>query len=89
MTTAMPRTPRGNRHATRAPLDLFDQAGDAAWVKGIGTGQRYAYRVDGPYKSSEGHRFNFNRRLLDPFVTAISRLPAWDLASARGTGAVE
>ena len=42
------------------------------WVKGIGPGQLYAYRVDGPYEPSEGHRFNFNRLLLDPFATAIS-----------------
>jgi len=40
-------------------------------VKGIGLGQFYAYRVDGPYEPSEGHRFNFNRLLLDPFATAI------------------
>ncbi len=33
---------------------------------------------------SKGHRFNFNRLLLDPFATAISRLPPWDFASARG-----
>ena len=43
------------------------------WVKGIGPGQLYAYRVDGPYEPSEGHRFNFNRLLLDPFATAISQ----------------
>ena len=54
------------------------------WVEGIGPGQLYAYRVDGPYEPSEGHRFNFNRLLLDPFATAISRLPPWDFASARG-----
>jgi pullulanase/glycogen debranching enzyme len=54
------------------------------WVEGIGPGQFYAYRVDGPYEPSEGHRFNFNRLLLDPFATAISRLPPWDFASARG-----
>ena len=54
------------------------------WVEGIGAGQHYAYRVDGSYEPSEGHRFNFNRLLLDPFATAISRLPPWDFASARG-----
>ena len=54
------------------------------WVKGIGPGQLYAYRVDGPYEPSAGHRFNFNRLLLDPFATAISQLPPWDFASARG-----
>jgi isoamylase len=54
------------------------------WVEGIRPGQLYAYRVDGPYEPSEGHRFNFNKLLLDPFATAISRLPPWDFASARG-----
>jgi len=54
------------------------------WVQGIGSGQLYAYRVDGPYEPSEGHRFNFNRLLLDPFATAISQLPPWDFAAACG-----
>ena len=54
------------------------------WVEGIPSGQLYAYRVDGPYEPSQGHRFNFNRLLLDPFASAISQLPPWDFASARG-----
>ena len=31
-----------------------------------------------------GHRFNFNKLLLDPFATAISPLPDWDFGPARG-----
>ncbi|MGC2331337.1 MAG: alpha-amylase family glycosyl hydrolase, partial [Candidatus Acidiferrales bacterium] len=54
------------------------------WIEGIGTGQLYAYRMDGPYKPNDGHRFNFKRLLLDPFATAITQLPPWDFASARG-----
>jgi glycogen operon protein len=54
------------------------------WVEGIAPGQLYAYRVDGPYEPREGHRFNFHKLLLDPFATAISRLPPWDFGSARG-----
>lgn len=54
------------------------------WVEGIRPGQLYAYRVDGPYQPSEGHRFNFNKLLLDPFATAISPLPDWDFGAARG-----
>jgi len=50
------------------------------WLKGIGPGQLYAYRLDGPYKPAEGHRFNFNRLLLDPFASAISGFPSWDFA---------
>jgi isoamylase len=46
------------------------------WVNGVGSGQFYGYRVDGPYAPGEGHRFNFSKLLLDPFATAISGLPA-------------
>lgn len=51
------------------------------WIKGIHTGQLYAYRVDGEYKPEVGHRFDFNKLLLDPRATAISLLPTWDFNS--------
>ncbi len=54
------------------------------WVEGIGSGQFYAYRVDGSYAPSEGHRFNFNRLLLDPCAIAVSQVPSWDFALASG-----
>ncbi|MGB9292709.1 MAG: glycogen debranching protein GlgX [Desulfobaccales bacterium] len=54
------------------------------WIKGIRDGQLYAYRVDGPYQPKDGHRFNFNKLLLDPFATAISQLPTWEFGPARG-----
>ena len=54
------------------------------WIEGIRPGQLYAYRVDGPYQPNDGHRFNFNKLLLDPFATAISRLPTWEFGPARG-----
>jgi len=54
------------------------------WVEGIRPGQLYAYRVDGPYQPEQGHRFNFNKLLLDPFATAITPLPDWDFGLARG-----
>jgi isoamylase len=76
--------------ATPARVVDFDPAcnrtGDVwhVWVKGIRPGQLYGYRVDGPYQPQAGHRFNFHRLLLDPFATAISRLPHWDFGPARG-----
>ena len=76
--------------ATPAKVIDFDPArnrtGDVwhVWVDGLRPGQLYAYRVDGPYQPGEGHRFNFNKLLLDPFATAISVLPDWDFGAARG-----
>jgi isoamylase len=54
------------------------------WVAGIRTGQLYAYRLDGPYQPEHGHRYNFNKLVLDPCATAISQLPDWDFGLARG-----
>jgi isoamylase len=54
------------------------------WIEGIRPGQLYAYRVDGPYQPKDGHRFNFHKLLLDPFATAITRLPTWEFGPARG-----
>jgi isoamylase len=54
------------------------------WIKGIAPGQLYAYRVDGPYQPEAGHRFNVHKLLLDPFATAITPMPNWDFAPARG-----
>jgi len=54
------------------------------WIEGIRPGQLYAYRVDGPYQPKNGHRFNFNKLLLDPFATAISWVPNWDFGPASG-----
>ena len=54
------------------------------WVQGVQPGQVYAYRIDGPYEPAAGHRFNFNRLLLDPRATAITEIPAWNFDAARG-----
>src|SRR3978361_1423690 len=41
-------------------------------------GQLYGYRVHGPYEPQNGHRFNANKLLLDPYAKAIGRNVIWD-----------
>ncbi len=41
-------------------------------------GQLYGYRVYGPYDPANGHRFNPNKVLLDPYAKAIGRPLLWD-----------
>jgi len=41
-------------------------------------GQLYGYRVHGPYEPENGHRFNANKVLLDPYAKAIGRDVRWD-----------
>ncbi len=37
----------------------------------VGPGQRYGYRVEGPYDPPTGHRFNPRKLLIDPYAKAI------------------
>ena len=41
------------------------------YLPGVGPGQRYGYRVHGPYDPSAGIRFNPAKLLLDPYAKAI------------------
>src|SRR5258707_10572095 len=48
-----------------------------AYVPGVRAGQRYGYRVAGPYDPPAGHRFNPAKLVLDPYARAIDRVPRW------------
>src|SRR5580698_8778703 len=54
------------------------------WVRGIPVGQLYGYRIEGPYRPEEGHRFNPHKLLLDPYARAIAGVKNWDFLAARG-----
>ena len=57
----------------RARLIVTEQT-NGVWhiyVPGLGPGQRYGYRVDGPYDPENGHRFNAAKLLLDPYARAL------------------
>jgi glycogen operon protein len=41
------------------------------YLPGVGPGQRYAYRVHGPYEPERGIRFNAAKLLIDPYAKAI------------------
>ena len=75
-----------SRHAERVVLCLFDdrdretriplpeREGDI-WhghVAGLTPGQRYGFRVYGPYRPQDGHRFNPNKLLMDPYARRLS-----------------
>jgi len=48
------------------------------YVPGVGPGQMYGYRISGPYEPQNGHRFNANKLLLDPYAKAISGTIEWN-----------
>lgn len=82
-----------SEHATKVTLCLFDDDGNEAlnidlperegfvwygYFSGIRPGQRYGYRVHGPYRPDQGHRFNPHKLLIDPYAKKLTGHPVWD-----------
>jgi glycogen operon protein len=44
------------------------------FVPDIKPGQKYGFRVHGPYEPENGHRFNPNKVLIDPYSRAMGRV---------------
>lgn len=47
------------------------------YIPGLKPGQLYGYRVHGPYEPENGHRFNPNKLLMDPYAKAIAGTIQW------------
>lgn len=60
-------------------IDLPERDGDVwhGYIPGLRPGQLYALRADGPYAPEEGHRFNYNKLLLDPYAKRLTGYPVW------------
>jgi isoamylase len=48
------------------------------YIPGLKPGQLYGYRVYGPYEPENGHRFNPNKVLIDPYAKAIAGRIDWN-----------
>ena len=80
-------------NAERIDLCLFDAAGrreiarytlpeytDEVWhgyLPGVRAGQLYGYRATAPTSRSDGHRFNPNKLLLDPYARELAGELRW------------
>ena len=81
-------------HAENVELCLFDSRGskeltrlalpectDQVWhgyLPRAKPGLLYGYRVHGPYDPLNGHRFNPNKLLIDPYARALDRTFEWN-----------
>ena len=75
-----------SENATAVELCLFDEHGSETrlplvevenyvwhgYLPGIQPGQRYGFRVYGPYQPEKGHRFNPAKLVIDPYAKAIA-----------------
>ena len=81
-----------SENATGVDLCLFDADGKETacvplrettahvwhgYLKDIGPGQQYGYRVHGPFAPEEGHRFNDAKLLIDPYARALAGVVDW------------
>jgi len=67
----------GNEEVTRIPLA---EQTDQVWhiyLPEVRPGQRYGYRVHGPYEPAKGHRFNSAKLLRDPYAKAVDGTIRW------------
>jgi len=81
-------------HATKVELCLFDEVGKEevqrielpeftneiwhGYLKGLKPGTVYGFRVHGPYAPEQGHRFNPNKLLVDPYARSHAGTLKWD-----------
>ncbi len=80
-----------SEHAQGVELCLFDEDGNEqrieltqrralnwhCYLPEVGPGQRYGFRVHGPYAPAEGKRFNPDKLLIDPYAKAIDGVVDW------------
>ncbi len=80
--------------AERVDLCLFDELGHETrvrlpertaycwhgYLRGIGPGQRYGFRVYGPWDPLHGHRCNPAKLLVDPYARALTGTINWSPA---------
>src|SRR5438874_7106252 len=65
---------------TRIDLPEMDAFCWHGYLPNVGPGQRYGYRVHGPWDPANGHRCNPAKLLLDPYARAIEGTVRWDTA---------
>jgi glycogen operon protein len=65
---------------TRTPLREVDGFVWHGYLPTAGPGQRYGYRVHGPYDPAAGQRCDPAKLLLDPYAKAVEGAVTWDPA---------
>jgi glycogen operon protein len=70
----------GEEHGEEQRIELTEVDGFVwhAYLPGISPGQRYGYRVHGPYEPLRGKRCEPSKLLLDPYGKAVEGQVSWD-----------
>lgn len=68
----------GRKETARLPLPKREGGIWSGYIPGLKPGTIYGYRAHGPYDPAQGHRFNPNKLLLDPYAKQIAGELLWD-----------
>jgi isoamylase len=67
----------GRRELDRVPLPEKTEDVWHGYLSDVVPGQRYGYRVHGPYQPESGFRFNAHKLLVDPYAKQLAGKLAW------------
>ena len=71
-------SPDATQEAHRIHVKEYTDKVWHAYLPDVLPGQLYGYRIHGPYEPAQGHRFNPNKVVLDPYAKLIGRnLKTW------------
>ncbi|MEO9137658.1 MAG: glycogen debranching protein GlgX [Jatrophihabitans sp.] len=76
-----------NGHETRIALADRTYHVWHGYLPGVGPGQRYGFRIDGPFDPAEGLFHNVNKLLIDPYARSIEGGFVDDPSAYPGSGA--
>ncbi len=68
----------GAREVARIALPEYSNEIWHGYLPDVRPGQRYGYRVYGPYEPRQGHRFNPHKLLLDPYAKRLRGTLKWN-----------
>ena len=77
---------QGKRELQRYPLPEWTDEVWHGYLPDAGPGLVYGYRAYGPYEPEQGHRFNPNKLLLDPYAQQARRADQVDRRAPRLQG---
>jgi len=69
---------QGKRELQRYPLTEWTDEVWHGYLPDAGPGLVYGYRAYGPYEPEQGHRFNSNKLLLDPYARKLVGQIKWN-----------
>lgn len=68
----------GKKEIARLPLPKREGDIWSGYIADLGPGTVYGYRAHGPYDPGNGHRFNPNKLLLDPYAKEVMGQLEWN-----------